>query len=278
MGIVQSIFLFLRAFIMGRAAAAAENLALRQQVAVFKHTVKRPKLRPRDRIFWVLLSRLWSELAIRPGHRPARNGHQVAPTRVSSCIGDGSRGPGNPDARPSNAKIRDLIRRMSRENPTWGAPRIRIRTGPVGPRCRRTDRGQVHGPHSETAFSDLANVPGQSRSRHRRLRLLHGSDRDLPCPVRLHRAPSRPAAGRSLQRYHESLRRMDRPANHQRLPVRGSTTFSHSRSRRHLWRLLHRSVSKAWVSKKSRSHHARPGRTRIANESSAAYAAIVSTT
>ena len=47
MGIVQSIFLFLRAFILGLAAAAV------------KHSVKRPKLRPRDRVFWVLLSRLW---------------------------------------------------------------------------------------------------------------------------------------------------------------------------------------------------------------------------
>ncbi len=52
MGIVQSIFLFLRAFILGRVAAAFENLALRQQVAVFKRSVKRPKLRTRDRIFW----------------------------------------------------------------------------------------------------------------------------------------------------------------------------------------------------------------------------------
>ena len=34
MGIVQSIFLFLRAFIMGRIAAAVENLTLRQQLAV----------------------------------------------------------------------------------------------------------------------------------------------------------------------------------------------------------------------------------------------------
>ncbi len=34
MGIVQSIFLFLRAFTLGRAAAAVENLALRQQVTV----------------------------------------------------------------------------------------------------------------------------------------------------------------------------------------------------------------------------------------------------
>lgn len=50
LGIIQSIFLFLRAFIIGRAAAAVENLALRQRVAVLKHSVKRPKVRPRDRV------------------------------------------------------------------------------------------------------------------------------------------------------------------------------------------------------------------------------------
>ncbi len=51
MGIVQSSFLFLSAFIIGRATVAIENLALRQQVAVFKQSLKRPKLRLRDRIF-----------------------------------------------------------------------------------------------------------------------------------------------------------------------------------------------------------------------------------
>jgi hypothetical protein len=30
-----------------------ENLALRQQLAVLGQSVKRPKLRPRDRVFWV---------------------------------------------------------------------------------------------------------------------------------------------------------------------------------------------------------------------------------
>ena len=59
MGILQSIFFFLRAFVLGRAGAAFENLALRQQVAVFKHSVKRPRLRPHDRVFWVALSGIW---------------------------------------------------------------------------------------------------------------------------------------------------------------------------------------------------------------------------
>ncbi len=59
MGIIRAIVLFVRAFLLGRTAAAFENLALRQQVAVLKPSVKRPKLRCRDRVFWVVLSRLW---------------------------------------------------------------------------------------------------------------------------------------------------------------------------------------------------------------------------
>ncbi|MHC4405767.1 MAG: hydrogenase maturation nickel metallochaperone HypA/HybF [Planctomycetota bacterium] len=123
MGILQSLFLFLRAFIMGRAAAAVENLALRQQVAVFKQSVKRPKLRPRDRVFWVVLSRLWrnwrSALAI------------VQPETVIKWHRKGFRlywkwksRRGKRGRPPIEPKIRNLIRRMSRENPIWGAPRI----------------------------------------------------------------------------------------------------------------------------------------------------------
>ena len=43
----------------------AENLALRQQLNVLKRNQKRPKLKERARIFWVILSRVW------PGWRSA---------------------------------------------------------------------------------------------------------------------------------------------------------------------------------------------------------------
>ena len=39
---------------------ALENLALRQQVAAMKRSTKRPQLRSRDRLFWILLARFWS--------------------------------------------------------------------------------------------------------------------------------------------------------------------------------------------------------------------------
>ena len=51
MGIWKVVVLFVRGFLAERAALAAENLALRQQLAVLQQSVKRPRLRPRDRVF-----------------------------------------------------------------------------------------------------------------------------------------------------------------------------------------------------------------------------------
>ena len=39
---------------------ALEDLALRQQLAVYKRTVTRPPLRGTDRLFWVGLARVWA--------------------------------------------------------------------------------------------------------------------------------------------------------------------------------------------------------------------------
>jgi hypothetical protein len=59
MGIVRMVLAFLRALMVGRAELAAENVALRHQLAVLQRSIKRPRLRKRDRVFWVWLSRLW---------------------------------------------------------------------------------------------------------------------------------------------------------------------------------------------------------------------------
>jgi len=61
MSLVSSIWLLLRAVLLPRAAIAAENLALRQQLGVLRRSAKRPRLRQRDRVFWVWLSRLWAD-------------------------------------------------------------------------------------------------------------------------------------------------------------------------------------------------------------------------
>ena len=106
-----------------RAALHTEILALRQQVAVLKRQRPRPSLRKADRVFWVILSCLW------PGWR-----HALVIVRPETVIGwhrkafrlfwtwKSRRGkPGRP---PVSREIRYLVRRMSRENTRWGAPRI----------------------------------------------------------------------------------------------------------------------------------------------------------
>ena len=60
MGIIGLVVVFLRAFLLPRAVIAAENLALRQQLAVLGRSGRRPRLRRGDRVFGVRLSILWS--------------------------------------------------------------------------------------------------------------------------------------------------------------------------------------------------------------------------
>jgi hypothetical protein len=59
MGMLKAAVLFLRAICVSKACIDFENLALRQQLAVQSQSVKRPKLRVRDRFFWACLSQLW---------------------------------------------------------------------------------------------------------------------------------------------------------------------------------------------------------------------------
>src|SRR2546425_12277575 len=44
----------------GHRHLALENLALRQQLAVYERTANRPKLRRSDRLFWIWLARGWA--------------------------------------------------------------------------------------------------------------------------------------------------------------------------------------------------------------------------
>jgi hypothetical protein len=44
----------------GHRQLALENLALRQQLAVYKRSAPRPRLHPTDRLWWVFLARAWT--------------------------------------------------------------------------------------------------------------------------------------------------------------------------------------------------------------------------
>src|SRR5262249_62347154 len=46
-------------FFRSRNTLGLEILALRQQLGILKRKIPRPRLRSQDRIFWILLRRLW---------------------------------------------------------------------------------------------------------------------------------------------------------------------------------------------------------------------------
>src|SRR5205807_4506567 len=107
-----------------RAALELENLALRHQIGVLQRSVrKRPRLTPLDRLLWVWLFAIWSDwrsaLAIvQPEtviawHRKSFRFFWTWKVRLGKT------------GRPTVAReVRHRIRRMCRENPSWGAPLI----------------------------------------------------------------------------------------------------------------------------------------------------------
>jgi putative transposase len=120
---VLGVWAFVRALLGNSASVSLENVALRHQLAMLQRSVGRPRLRRRDRLFWVGLSRLWagwraSLLIVQPATVLAwhRQGFQLYWRWKSRC-----RSAGRP---PLDLELRTLIRRMARENPTWGRRRI----------------------------------------------------------------------------------------------------------------------------------------------------------
>jgi hypothetical protein len=57
---LAALLTFLKTLLRSRLALQREIVVLRHQVAVYHQTVRRPRLHPPDRLFWVWLSRLWS--------------------------------------------------------------------------------------------------------------------------------------------------------------------------------------------------------------------------
>jgi putative transposase len=136
-----------RSIFQSRAALDLENLALRHQIAVLQRSAaKRLKLTSADRLLWICLSRLWhdwrSEMAI------------VKPETVLAWHRAGFRlfwtwevrraQPGRPLI---SREVRDLIRKICRENPGWGAPRLRSTSV-------RSSVGKLHGALPQAAVSD----------------------------------------------------------------------------------------------------------------------------
>ena len=101
-----------------------ENLALRQQLAVFKSKNGRPRLATSDKLFWVAARRLWAgwkkalmvvtpETVVR-WHRAGFRLYWAWLSRQRVRAG----------RKRISKEVRDLIFQMVADNPTWRAPRI----------------------------------------------------------------------------------------------------------------------------------------------------------
>ena len=141
---------------------ALENLVLRQQVATLKHRQPRPRLTDADRLFWVIIARLW------PKWRSAL--HIVQPATVVRWHRQGfryfwrwkSRHRGRPKI---DSEIRALIRQMCRANPLWGAPRIHGELLKLGINIAEATVSKYmirrYGPPSQTWRTFLKNHAGK---------------------------------------------------------------------------------------------------------------------
>lgn len=120
----------LRTLFTNRADLALENLALRQQVAALKRERPRPRLDELDRTFWTVLKDSWAGwmdalILVKPDtvirwHRERHNRYWR--NRISKKKG-----------RPRiPIEIRNHIRRIALENPTWGSPRIQAELVKLG--------------------------------------------------------------------------------------------------------------------------------------------------
>ncbi|HUS71587.1 MAG TPA: integrase core domain-containing protein [Sedimentisphaerales bacterium] len=119
--LAKFIFEFLRLIFRSKQDIVLENLALRQQLAVQQRSIKRPKIKNTDRIFWVWLSRIWNDwrsalIIVKPPTVIGwhKKGFKLYWKRKSRRVG-----------RPNiDWELIKLIRRMQKENPLWSPQRI----------------------------------------------------------------------------------------------------------------------------------------------------------
>jgi hypothetical protein len=119
-------------FFRSKTSLVAENLCLRQQLLVMQRKRLRPRLRDRDRRFWILASRWfprWQKplLIVTPETvlRWHRNGWKAYWRWRSRPQGRSGRKPISPE-------VQALIRRMATENVLWGQKRIQAELARLG--------------------------------------------------------------------------------------------------------------------------------------------------
>ncbi len=121
--VISAAVAYLASWFQSRHAMQLEILALRHQLAVYQHSIKRPPLKSADRLFWAWLSRLWSGWQLGLEFVQPRTVIAWQKQRFQDYWRRLSQS-GKPGRPPTSKEVRDLIRDMWRSNPTWGSPRI----------------------------------------------------------------------------------------------------------------------------------------------------------
>ena len=148
-----------RASFRSRHGLILENIALRHQIEILERQQKRPRLKNLDRLFWVLLRRVWPDwrhvlFVVQPDtvvrwHRAGFHAYWRWKCRTKRR--------GRPRL---TLDERSLIREMTRDNPTWGVPRIHGELLKLGIEMSPTTVGKYMGrtkPPSQTWKTFLKN-------------------------------------------------------------------------------------------------------------------------
>jgi putative transposase len=160
MSVCSALYQLLHALLKPRLSLASENLALRQQLVILRRNTSRPRVCNRDRLFWVVLSCLWRDwrsalVIVKPEtvikwHRQGFKCYWRWKSRAGRV--------GRPRI---DLEIRNLIRRISHENPTWGVPRIQAELNLLGYKVAESTvakyRNRIRKPPSQTWKSFLRN-------------------------------------------------------------------------------------------------------------------------
>jgi hypothetical protein len=107
-----------------------ENLALRQQLLVLKRSVRKPRLKPTEQFFWILLRKYWNrwtKVLVLVSPKTVVGWHRLGFRLFWRWKSRGSGGRPNVDR-----QLIALIRRMWNCNPTWGSRRIQAELAKLG--------------------------------------------------------------------------------------------------------------------------------------------------
>jgi hypothetical protein len=182
LALLHLIGIFVANLFKPRRQLEVENLFLRHQLNIcMRRAPHRLRLRASDRAALVWMTWLWPSLlglscVVQPDtilrwHRAGFRAYWRWKSRAR---------PGRP---PVNRELRELIQRMSKENPLWGAPRIHGELLKLGFEIAESTVSKYMIRRRGATIADLADIPAQPCERHRGNRSVRGSNPNVRVPV-----------------------------------------------------------------------------------------------